>query len=293
MKIGHLIVFTSTVAALQLTQLQAAEDQPAFKDDKEKASYGIGVFFGNQIKRGNIDVNVDTIVAAMKDVLDGKETKLTQQQAQQAIMAYTQKHNRELAEKNEKAGEAFLAENKKKQGILTKTVTLNETNSAEFQYKIISEGSGDSPKPTDSVKVNYRGTLIDGTEFDSSAKHGSQPSQFMVNRVVRGWSEALQMMKPGAKWQLFIPASLAYGDNPRPGIEPGSTLIFDVELVEINQPAAPQAQANPAKPLTSDIIRVPSADEMKAGAKIQVIKASDLEKSNSVQNATSGSTNKN
>jgi hypothetical protein len=131
------------------------------------------------------------------------------------------------------------------------------------------------PKSTDVVSVNYRGTFINGKEFDSSAKHGGQPAKFPVTRVVRGWTEALQMMKVGSKWELYVPSSLAYGERGNPNIEPGSTLIFEMELVGIEAPPPP---APAPQPLTSDIIKVPSADELKKGAKIEVIKAEDAAK---------------
>jgi hypothetical protein len=143
-----------------------------------------------------------------------------------------------------------------------------------MQYKVVTEGTGATPKSNDTVTVNYKGTLINGKEFDSSAKRG-QPAKFQVNRVVRGWTEALQMMKAGSKWELFIPSVLAYGDTGNQSIEPGSTLIFEVELVGSDAPPPPPP---PAQPLTSDIIRVPSAEELKHGAKIEVIKPEDLEK---------------
>ena len=116
------------------------------------------------------------------------------------------------------------------------------------------EGTGETPKATDTVQVHYRGTLINGKEFDSSSKHGSEPAEFNVSKVVKGWTEALQMMKVGSKWELYLPSSLAYGDNGTPAIEPGSTLIFEMELQAVEAPAAPPvAQAHP-QPLTSDII---------------------------------------
>jgi FKBP-type peptidyl-prolyl cis-trans isomerase 2 len=149
-------------------------------------------------------------------------------------------------------------------------VKLPDGSNAEMQYKVITEGSGPTPQSNDVVQVNYRGTLIDGKEFDSSAKHGG-PQKFPANRVVRGWSEALQHMKVGSKWELFIPSSLAYGDVGNPNIEPGSTLLFEVELVGIEPPQAPPT----SQPLTSDIIKVPSAEELKKGAKIEVIKPED------------------
>jgi FKBP-type peptidyl-prolyl cis-trans isomerase len=247
-----------------------AEDKPEFKDDREKASYGIGLVFGNQIKRSNMDVDLELITSAMKDVLAGRELKLTEQQSQEAIRNYQQETRKKIAEKNKKEGEAFLEENKKKPGVKTQTTTLREGGTAEFQYKVITEGTGAIPKSNDLVSVNYRGTLINGKEFDSSAKHG-QPGKFAVNRVVKGWTDALEMMKVGSKWELYLPSSLAYGDTGNPSIEPGSTLIFEIELLGIE---APQPPPTP-QPLTSDIIKVPSAEELKKGAKIEVIKPED------------------
>jgi FKBP-type peptidyl-prolyl cis-trans isomerase len=269
MRIGLKIVLLAGTG-LVLWQLPArAADASAFKDDKEKASYAIGMYFGNQIKRSNIDVDTDVVVAAMKDILAGREGKLNDQQAGEAIRGYQMESQKKIAEKNKKAGDAFLAENKKKPGVKTHEVALSETNKVEMQYKVITEGTGEIPKATDMVSVNYRGTLIDGKEFDSSAKHGGQPAKFRVTGVIKGWTEALEMMKVGSKWELYIPTALAYGDRGSMGIEPGSTLIFEVELVSIDAPPPPPA---PAQPLTSDIIKVPSAEELKKGAKIEVIK---------------------
>jgi FKBP-type peptidyl-prolyl cis-trans isomerase len=262
------------VAMLQLP-IQAADDKPAFKDDKEKASYAVGFFFGNQIKSGNLDLDLDVVAATIKDVLADRELKLTRQQASEAINAYQVSSNR-------KKGDAFLAENKTKEGVKTKIITLADGKTAELQYKVIKTGTGDTPKPTDRVSVNYRGTLVNGQEFDNSAKHGNQPAKFPVTGVVRGWTEALEMMQVGSKWELYLPPALAYGDAGRPGIPPASTLIFEMELVgtEAPPPPAPAAQAAPAvqQPLTSDIIKVPSAEELKKGAKIEVIKAEDAAK---------------
>ncbi|MEO8429807.1 MAG: FKBP-type peptidyl-prolyl cis-trans isomerase, partial [Verrucomicrobiota bacterium] len=158
-------------------------------------------------------------------------------------------------------GEAFLKQNATKEGV--------KTTPSGLQYKVLKEGAGKTPKATDTVEVNYRGTLIDGTEFDSSYKRG-QPYTTSVMGVVKGWTEALQMMKVGSKWQLFIPSELAYG--PRPGgrdIGPNAVLVFEVELLEIKPPTPPPG----AQPVTSDIIKVPSAEELKKGAKIEVIKS--------------------
>jgi hypothetical protein len=145
-----------------------------------------------------------------------------------------------------------------------------------LQYLVLTNGSGAMPAATDKVTVNYRGTLLDGTEFDSSYKRG-QPASFPVGGVIPGWTEALQKMSVGSKWKLFIPAGLAYGEKGQRGIPPNSVLIFEVELISI-APATPVPAAAPAQPLTSDIIKVPSAEEMKKGAKIEVIKPEDAAK---------------
>ncbi len=242
-----------------------AEDKPALKDQKEKVSYSIGMNIGNNLKRQSYDVDPDLIAKAIKDVLTGKETLLTEPQAQESIMAYQkemrakqEEKSRQLAEKNKKTGETFLAVNAKKPGVVTTPSGL--------QYKVITDGTGEIPKNGDTVTVNYKGTLIDGTEFDSSFKRG-QPATFNVNGVIKGWTEALLLMKTGSKRELYIPANLAYGDRAQgPKIEPGSALIFEVELVSTKSPA----------PTTSDIIKVPSAEELKAGAKIEVIKPEDV-----------------
>lgn len=284
MNIGRKIILISALTVLSLARTSARSDDPAaFKDDKEKASYAIGLFFGNNIKSGNMDVDTDVIVAGIKDVLAGREPRLTQPQAREAIGAYQKAAQAKVIEKNHAEGEAFLAANKAKEGVKILPVILPDGSAAELQYKVITEGTGATPGATDNVKVNYHGTLINGTEFDNSAKHsnGGQPAPFPINRYIKGWIEALQKMKVGSKWQLFVPPTLAYGDRGTQGIEPGSALIFDIELLDTQAPAPPpEAVTTQPKPLTSDIIRVPSAEEMKAGAKIEVIKASDLEKTN-------------
>jgi len=276
MRIGSSLILVATLSAASLLPAVAAEDTSGLKDQKEKVSYSLGMNIGMGLKRAGYDVDLDIMKNAIKDVIAGGETKLTEQQMKEVLTAFQKElsskrdeERKKSAEKNKQAGDAFLAENKKKPGVKTQTVTLGDGTTAEFQYKVINEGNGPMPKNTDTVTVNYKGTLIDGKEFDNSAKHGSTPSRFQVNRVVRGWTEALQMMKTGSKWELYLPASLAYGDNGYgPTIEPGATLIFEMELVGVETP----------QPLTSDIIRVPSADELKKGAKVEVIKPEDIEK---------------
>ena len=281
------------MALLQLTA--AAQNQPAApnaatnapklspEEQKHNMSYAIGTDIGNNLKRGGVELDLEVLANAMKDAMAGKPSTLTDQQTREAINNYRQtsrakmeEQRHKTAEKNHKEGDAFLAENKKKPDIKTLEVKLANGTTAEMQYKVLTEGTGAIPKSNDMVTVNYRGTLISGKEFDNSAKAGNQPRKFSVNRVVRGWTEALEHMKVGSKWQLYLPSSLAYGDNGYgPNIEPGSTLIFEMELTGIEAPPAPAA---PPAPLTSDIIKVPSADELKKGAKIEVIKAEDLEK---------------
>ena len=196
---------TKTIVLTLLTGLLTAgaalaADTNAFKSDKEKLSYALGMNIGNSLKRANFEVDLDVLVQEMRDAMAGVTNKLTDQEAQQTIMTYQQEKRKQILEKNKKEGEDFLAANKTKPGVITLPNGL--------QYKVLAEGSGDSPKPEDTVEVNYRGTLIDGTEFDSNAKTG-KPYPTAANRVIRGWTEALTRMKPGAKWQLFIPADLA------------------------------------------------------------------------------------
>ena len=294
MRIGFRIgmAFVFGIALLQLTA--AAQNKPAAlnvstnapklspEEQKHNMSYAIGTDIGNNLKRGGVELDMEVLTGAMKDAMAGKPSQLADPQVREAINNYRQaarakqeETRRQTAEKNKKDGAAFLAENKKKPDIKTLEVKLPDGTTAEMQYKVLTEGTGAVPKTNDSVTVNYRGTLINGKEFDNSNKR-PQPTKLQVNRVVRGWTEALERMKVGSKWELYLPSTLAYGDNGYgPTIEPGSTLIFEMELTGVEAPPAPPA---PAAPLTSDIIKVPSAEELKKGAKIEVIKAEDLEK---------------
>ena len=262
MKVTTVTIFACLVAASG----QSAEDAKTFKDDKEKANYAIGMSVGSNFKQANFEYDEAAFSRGMLDALANKPG-LTMPEAQETIKKYQQERRAILGEKNKTQGATFLAENKTKPGIVTLTNGL--------QYKVITEGSGEIPKPEDTVSVNYRGTFVDGTEFDSSAKTG-KPATFRVGGVIKGWTEDLTQMKTGAKWQLFIPYDLAYGERGRPpNIPPAATLLFDVELVSIQPPPPP---APPAAPLTSDIIKVPSLEEMKKGAKIETIKAEDVDK---------------
>ncbi len=210
------------------------EEKPAqLKDQKDKASYSIGLNVGFTLKRQNLDLNNDAFMAGFKDATGGKKPLLTEQEVKETMMAFEkemQQKQEAAGQKSTAEGEKFLAENKTKEGV--------KTTASGLQYKVVKEGSGAQPKASDTVSVNYRGTLIDGTEFDSSYKRG-QPATFPVSGVIKGWTEALQLMKVGSTYQLFIPASLAYGERGAGrDIAPNSTLIFEVELLDVKPPAA-------------------------------------------------------
>lgn len=198
---------------------------PLFKNQADSFSYAIGVSIANFYKeQGITNINTMLVTKAIGDCRDNK-SKLDDNQVNNIIMAYMQEKRREKSAVVRKAGEAFLAENKKKPGVVT--------TASGLQYTIITEGTGPRPAVTDRVKVHYHGTLIDGTIFDSSVDRG-QPYITAVNAVIQGWVEALQLMPVGSKWRLFIPSDLAYGDNESgPVIKAGSVLIFDLELLEI------------------------------------------------------------
>src|ERR1051326_3912306 len=252
-----------------------AEDKTEFKDPKEKSSYSIGANWGNSLKRQEVEVDLEAMIKGLKDGMAG-QSLLTDQELRESLNALSQElrakaeeKRKQLSEKNKLEGEKFLAENKTKPGVITLPSGL--------QYKILAEGSGESPKSNDVVTANYRGTLIDGTEFDSSDKNG-QPLVRPANMLIKGWTEALQLMKPGAKWQLFVPPDLAYGERGAGAqVGPNATLIFDMELVSFKPPAPPPTVA-PAQPVTSDIIKVPSKEELEKGAKIQILKPEDVER---------------
>jgi FKBP-type peptidyl-prolyl cis-trans isomerase FklB len=213
--------------------------------DKDKVSYAIGMNIGTAMKRDGVDVDTAILLRGLNDVLAGGKPLLTDQEAQATLTALQadlrQKQElkqQQLADTNKKEGEAFLASNKTKEGVVTLPSGL--------QYKILQEGTGPKPAVTDTVTVNYRGTLLDGTEFDSSYKRG-QPTPVAVGRIIKGWTEALQLMPVGSKWQLFIPPDLAYGPRQAgPTIGPNSTLVFEVELVSIQPKAAPATPPAPA-----------------------------------------------
>jgi FKBP-type peptidyl-prolyl cis-trans isomerase FklB len=233
--------FIITTAILSLASIGFGEDKPQLKDLKDKVSYSVGLSVGSNFKKQGQDLNPDAMLAGLKDALSGKQPALSEKEMQETMEAWSKQmedKQKTMSEKNAADGVKFLAENKSKSGV--------KTTASGLQYKVIKEGSGAQPKVTDTVTVNYRGTLINGTEFDSSYKRG-QPATFPVNGVIKGWTEALQMMKAGSKYQFFIPSSLAYGERAvSADIAPNSTLIFEVELIEVKSAggsAAPSPSA--------------------------------------------------
>jgi len=213
---------------------KASNPEPKLETIKDKVSYSIGLNIGKDFKTQQLDIDADILALGIKDALEEKEPRLTEEQMKEVITSFQkdlvakqQKVREEMAGKNKQEGEAFLKENGKKEGVVTLPSGL--------QYQIIEEGTGPSPGAEDTVTVHYRGTLVDGTEFDSSYGRG-EPVTFKVNGVIPGWTEALQLMKEGGKWKLFIPPSLAYGERGAgPTIGPNSTLVFEVELVSVKK----------------------------------------------------------
>ncbi len=209
------------------------------ENDIDKASYAVGIQLGEFLKRIGLTPNQELFMKAIDDVTAGREPALSQQDAEAAVRAFMTKAQKERGEKNLAAGEEFLKANAAKEGV--------KVLPSGLQYKVITEGDGPSPTANDKVKVHYTGTLIDGTKFDSSLDRG-EPVEFGVTQVIKGWTEALQLMKKGAKWQLFIPPALGYGARDQQKIPANSVLIFDVELIDISQgdPNTVQLDSKPA-----------------------------------------------
>jgi FKBP-type peptidyl-prolyl cis-trans isomerase FklB len=235
------------------------------KTDKDKASYAIGMNIGQNLRKQPDEIDPAIVQRGIKDTLDGGTMLLTEDQAKaalaslQGVMRAKQEQQRKIQEEqmqqageaNKKEGEAFLATNKTKDGVVTLPSGL--------QYKILTAGTGPKPTAADTVVCNYKGTLLNGTEFDSSSKHGG-PATFPLNGVIKGWTEALQLMPVGSKWQLFIPSDLAYGPRgPGGGIGPNSTLVFEVELLSIKsqEPAKDAGQDTGKAPASSDAAAAP------------------------------------
>ena len=201
----------------------------SIETDADKVSYGIGLRLGQQVKGQSFPgFSLDALVVGLSDIFNNEPIRFPEDEMHAAFSAINQLIQAEAskaAENNKAAGQAYLSENAKKDGVIS--------TESGLQYEIITEGTGPKPSQTDMVVTHYHGTLIDGTVFDSSVNRG-EPAQFPVNGVIKGWIEALQLMPVGSKWRLHIPSDLAYGDQgSAPVIEPGATLIFDIELIEI------------------------------------------------------------
>jgi len=208
-----------------------AGEEVTLKTQKDKLSYVIGVQVGKDLKNQSIDVDPALVNKGLQDSILGNKLLMTDQETKDFIAAYQKEkaakvaeEKKKLGEKNKQEGDAFLAENKTKAGV--------KTLPSGLQYRVIKEGNGRTPKATDTVVTQYKGTLINGTEFDSSYRR-NEPATFPVSGVIRGWTEALQLMKEGSKWQIVVPPELAYGEQGAGPIGPNATLIFEVELVSV------------------------------------------------------------
>jgi len=227
--VKHLFMFVLSAALLM--EVCLAGENLDFKDERVRFSYSLGFRIGGDIKRRDIQVKPELLLKGVQDAVAGNKPLMTQREMRSTlatlnkeIAAAQEQEMKARAEQNLAAGKAFLAEKAKEEGVTTLPSGL--------EFKVIKEGSGRTPESSDTVTVHYRGTLIDGTEFDSSYRR-SKPATFRVEGVIPGWTEALQLMKEGARWQLFIPPELAYGDKRTQKIEPNSTLIFELELISI------------------------------------------------------------
>lgn len=220
-------------ASLLATTMVVGGCSKKLDTDKKKASYAIGQQIGQNLKSQSIEVDADVLAMAISEAAAGKESKMKKEEVQEAMQKLQEtamKKQQEQAEENKKKGAEFLEKNKSATGV--------KVTPSGLQYQVITEGTGPVPKADDIIKAHYKGTLISGEQFDSSYDR-QQPAEFPVKGVIPGWTEALQMMKVGSKFKLWIPPELAYGPAPRPGIPANSVLAFEVELLEIVKPQAP------------------------------------------------------
>lgn len=210
----------------------ALAEEVSLDSEEKKVSYSMGLIFGQRMASDIQDVDTDTFVAGIRDGLEDKEPKLTDEEIRTVLEGFQQKQQekqmqemKQMADENLAASTEFLESNAKREGV--------KTTESGLQYEVITEGSGDSPSADDMVKVHYTGTLTDGTVFDSSRERG-EPVTFKLSDVIPGWTEGLQMMKEGGRWKLYLPPELAYGPGGNRSIGPNEALIFDVELLEVN-----------------------------------------------------------
>ncbi len=232
--------------ALAHAQEEAVEETVAFESEIDKISYIIGTQAGQSFKQQELDINLEMLVRGIEDVLAGREPVISQEEMRKVMtehrkrmMAKRKEQRKKQAEENLAKGNAFLEENKTKPGV--------QVLPSGLQYKVLKDGAGRTPTAKDGVKANYRGTLIDGTVFDDSYKRG-KPGEFDVTGVIPGWTEALQLMKEGAKWQLFIPSELAYDKSGKRPIPPNAALIFEIELLEVTTGSSKPARATRVVP---------------------------------------------
>ncbi len=234
-----LSLFLAVAAPCALAQEAEKPKADSGMDDKQKASYAMGVVFGKGIAEGTALIDVDAMTAGIKDAMEKKDLKLTDEEMGKLLQALQQQMMESRFGANKKEGEDFLAANATKEGV--------KTLPSGLQYKVIIEGAGRVPTANETVETHYRGTFLDGREFDSSYKR-NQPAQFPVTKVIAGWTEALQLMKEGSKWELYVPYALAYGEEGRPPqIPPFSMLTFQVELLKVVD-TAPAGQSVTIKP---------------------------------------------
>ena len=280
-----------TMLCLGLVSPLFADGTNQLTDEKSRASYAYGLLNGKQWKTQDVGFDPDVYIRGIKDGLADGPTLITEAEAKETMATFqkefrakTMAKMKAVGETNKAVGEAFLATNKLNAGVKVLTVAGPGGQTNELQYLVLTNGTGPIPKSGEQATVNYRGTLLDGTEFDSSAKHGGKPFNCTVDRgIIRGWSEALKAMPVGSSWKIFVPGDLAYGERGGQGIPPNSLLIFEMDLLSVQPAPAPTKAPTASAPLTSDIIKVPSADELKKGAKIETIKAEDVQKAQEQQ----------
>lgn len=230
------IIAATTALVAGCNEEKKVDDSAKIATLEQKVSYVIGHNMAKNLKQNGFELDEAAFVLALNDAKAAKESRISEEDSQKAmtemqekVMKKQEEERKKISEENKVKGTKFLEENKVKEGV--------KTTASGLQYKVITEGKGVTPKVTDTVTVNYSGKLLDGTEFDSSAKHG-QPATFPLDGVIPGWTEALLLMPQGSKWEVYIPAELAYGDGGQGPIPAASTLIFEIELLEVKAPAA-------------------------------------------------------